>query len=236
MKKYFLGLISLLWISVYAITPATAAGVGVGFTGAFISVDADGTETENSDTDDSSTRTKSITEDAFVAGYYVEFTMGENNGYAIGYEAIPGSAEFDAESRTDTETSVTSTAAETSNSRVFTADASVENFNVIYAEIPLGSMFYVRAGLSEIDVNTEEVKSGNGGNYPNATVEGVQYGVGAKGVFSANERIRWKLGYQMDDFDTLSLTSTGNSVTSETNKLTADLDTWSLKFARGMQF
>ena len=40
----------------------------------------------------------------------------------------------------------------------------------------------------------------------------------------------------MNDFDSLSLTSTGNSVASETNKLTADLDTWALKFGLGLQF
>ena len=40
----------------------------------------------------------------------------------------------------------------------------------------------------------------------------------------------------MNDFDTLSLTSTGNSVTAETNTLTANLDTWAFKFGIGLQF
>ena len=62
----------------------------------------------------------------------------------------------------------------------------------------------------------------------------MQYGIGVKGI--AKERLRWKLSYEMNDFDSLSLTSTGNSVASETNKLTADLDTWALKFGLGLQF
>ena len=136
-------------------------------------------------------------------------------------------------SRVDTETSVSGTVAETSNSRRFQAAAEVENYNVIYAEIPVYAGIYVRGGYSQIDVNTLETKSGNGGSYGNATLDGINYGVGVKTV-SGN--LVGKLSYEINDFDDLSLTSSGNSADSGTNKLTADLDTSAVKLSVGYQF
>ena len=221
-------------MSLFAVGSVSAAGFGVGAAGHWMNVDASGNEKTNTAVG-SETTTASVSETNTIPSYYIEFTMGDDNNMAIGYEAIPGSADVSdkTHTRTDTETSVTGTAAAVSNSRKFTADAEVEDFKVIYAELPLGS-FYVRAGISEITVNTLETKSGNGGNYGNATLDGIQYGLGMKGV--AKERIRWKAGWELNDFENLKLTSTGNSVTAETNSLTADLDTSAFKVGIGLQF
>ena len=237
MKKIVINLIALFWMSVFAVGSASAAGLGFGVTGNWVDVDASGSETVNAgDGGSAQTSSASVSEQSIVPSYYLELTLGEANNWALGYEAIPGAADVSdkAHTRTDTETSVTSTPAATSNTRVFKADAEVEDFKVIYAEIPLGSLFYVRAGMSEITVNTKETASGNGGNYGNATLDGVQYGFGIKGI--RGDKIRWKAGWEMNDFDTLNLTSSGNSVTAETNKLTADLDTKALKVGLGIQF
>jgi len=223
-------------MSVFAVGSASAAGLGLGGTGHLMKVDASGSETVSAQNGGAAqTSNASVDNITVVPSYYLELTMGENNNWALGYEAIPGAADVSdkTHTRTDTELSVTSTVAHTSNSRAFKADAEVEDFKVIYAEVPLGSLFYVRAGISEITVNTKETASGNGGSYGNATLDGMQYGFGAKGV---KDRLRWKAGLEINDFDTLSLTSTGNSVAAETNTLTADLDTWALKFGVGLQF
>ena len=238
MRKIVVNLIALFWMSVFVVGSASAAGIGVGGAVHWMNVDASGSEssdTTGSETD-SSTTSASVSNDAVIGSYYLELTYGENNQFAFGYEVVPGSADVTdkTHTRTDTETSVTSTAAHTSNSRAFKADAEVEDFKVVYAEIPIGDMFYVRAGVSEITVNTKEVKSGNGGNYGNATLDGVQYGFGIKGI--RGDKIRWKAGWEMNDFDSLSLTSTGNSVAAETNTLKADLDTSAFKFGIGLQF
>ena len=45
-----------------------------------------------------------------------------------------------------------------------------------------------------------------------------------------------KLALEVNDFDDLSLTSTGNSVASETNKISADLDTAAIKLSFGYKF
>ena len=224
-------------MSVFVVGSASAAGLGFGVTGNWVDVDASGSETVNAgDGGSAQTSSASVSEQSIVPSYYLELTLGEANNWALGYEAIPGAADVSdkAHTRTDTETSVTSTVAATSNTRVFKADAEVEDFKVIYAEIPLGSMFYVRAGMSEITVNTKETASGNGGNYGNATLDGVQYGFGIKGI--RGDKIRWKAGWEMNDFDQLNLTSSGNSVAAETNTLKADLDTWAFKFGIGLQF
>ena len=238
MRKIVVNLIALFWMSVFVVGSASAAGIGVGGAVHWMNVDASGSEssgTTGSETD-SSTTSASVSNDATIGSYYLELTLGENNQFAFGYEAVPGAADVSdkTHTRTDTETSVTSTVTTTDNSRAFKADAEVEDFKVVYAEVPLGSLFYVRAGISEITVNTKETASGNGGSYGNATLDGVQWGLGAKGIIK--DKIRWKLGYEVNDFDTLSLTSSGNSVTAETNKLTADLDTKALKVGLGIQF
>ena len=237
MRKIAINLIALFWLSVFAVGSAAAAGLGFGAAGHQMQVDADGTETASSGTSgDGSATAATVDSSETIASYYLELTMGENNGWALGYEVIPGAADVSdaTHTRTDTETSVTGTAAAVSNSRTFTADAEVEDFKVIYAEIPVGSMVYVRAGMSEITVNTQETKSGNGGNYGNATLDGMQYGIGIKGVVA--ERLRWKVGYEINDFDQLKLTSSGNSVSGETNTLKANLDTSALKVGIGIQF
>tara|TARA_Y100001970_G_scaffold76405_1_gene96982 strand:- start:1284 stop:2000 length:717 start_codon:yes stop_codon:yes gene_type:complete len=238
MKKIAISFLATLWLSALAISPASSAGLGAGLSGKYINVEASGTEssgTTGSETDASSV-SRSVNESSLIFSYYAEITAGENNGWALGYEAIPGAADVSdkVHERTDTETSVTSTATETDNSRTFKASAEIDDYHVTYIEVPLGSVFYVRYGMSNVDVITNEVASGNGGNYPNASLDGDQYGFGLKGV--KGDRIRWKIGYQKDDFDTLNLTSTGNSVAAETNKISADLDTWSAKFSLGIQF
>jgi len=235
MRKIAISLITLFWASVFAVGSASAAGLGFGAAGHSVNIDASGNEKTNTAVG-SETTSAAVSDTAIIASYYIEFTMGDDNGMALGYEVIPGAADVSDKTheRTDTETSVTGTDAAVSNTRVFKADAEVEDFKVIYGEVPIGSLFYVRAGISEITVNTKETASGNGGSYGNATLDGKQYGVGIKGV--VNDWFRWKLGYEQNDFDTLSLTSTGNSVAGETNTLTADLDTKSAKLSIGIQF
>ena len=216
---------------------AFAGSFGVGVSAQYLNVEADGKEVGSvtgSETD-SSTNTAAVDNSTAIGSAYVEYVFDGLNGLSLGYEMIPGSADVSGKTheRVDTETSVSGTVAETSNSRRFQAAAEVENYNVIYAEIPVYAGIYVRGGYSQIDVNTLETKSGNGGSYGKATLDGINYGVGVKTV-SGN--LVGKLSYEINDFDDLSLTSSGNSADSGTNKLTADLDTSAVKLSVGYQF
>ena len=232
MKKILIGLSTGMAL-LFGTVIASAAGLGVGLSGHFLQVEADGSEKTNTSVG-SETTTKSVSSDTFIGSIYSELTFGENNGWAFGVEAIPGAADVSdaTHSRADTETSVTGIVTSTSNSVTHTAAAEVEDFWAIYAEMPIGP-FYIRAGRTQIDVNTLEAELANGGSYANATLNGTQLGIGMKGV---RENLRWKIGYEINDWDTLSIISTGNSVAAETNTLTADLDTRAAKFSLGLQF
>jgi len=217
---------------------AFAAGIGFGVKTNLVDVAASGSESTATNGSETETSTTSavVGNDEWIGSYYLELTLGDENQFAIGYEAIPGSADVSdkAHTRSDTEKSKTSDVTQNTATRTFKADAEVDNFSVIYTEIPLGSVIYVRAGISSITVNTKEVASSNGGNYGNADLDGIQWGIGLKGL--AYDRFRWKLGYEVNDFDSLNLVSTGNSVTAETNRLRADLDTSAVNFGVGVQF
>ena len=45
-----------------------------------------------------------------------------------------------------------------------------------------------------------------------------------------------KVSYEATDFDSINLTSTGNSADSGTNSISANLDTWAIKLAMGYEF
>lgn len=234
MKK-LLSLISAGIIWAVMVFPANSAGLGFGVTASIYNVEADGTETDENDVGtESSVRNASVDNTVAMGSLYTE--IASERGWAIGLEYTPGSADVSSsiKTRTDTELSVTDTATTTSTSRDFKANAEVDNYMVTYIEMPLFSSFYARLGYAEVDLNTTEVASGNGGNYGNTTLDGINYGVGLKGVTDNN--FVWKTSYEVTDFDGFSLTSSGNSTDSGSNTITADVDTWAVKLSLGYQF
>ena len=235
MKKLSITLFTLMWISLFGFSTSNAAGLGIGVTGTWLSIEADGTETDSNDAGtESSDRTETVDNDTQIGSIYAE--IASDNGFAVGIEMTPGAADVSdsVRQRTDTEKSVSGTAAETSNSRTFKAQAEVENYHVVYAELPLWASLYGRIGYAQVDLNTTEVASGNGGSYGNTSLDGINYGVGFKGISGNN--VVWKTSYEITDFDGFSLTSSGNSAGSGTNTITADVDTWALRFSLGYQF
>ena len=236
MKKLVLSLVSTLSLMLFA-TALQAGSFQIGATAQLMNVDADGKETSGttgSETD-SSTNSASVTNTVPIASLFAEYTS-DYYDITFGAEFIPASADVsdNVKSRTDSETSVTGTATSTTTVRDFKAQAEVENYMVAYAEIPVYNSMYVRLGFAQIDVNTTETASSNGGSYGNATLDGINYGIGFKGDVA--DGVEMKLALEVNDFDDLSLTSTGNSVASETNKISADLDTAAIKLSFGYKF
>ena len=210
------------------------AEYGVGISGQFINVDAEGNEKPSVNPNSArDTESASVSNQAFIASVFAEYAT---DSFTVGFEHVPGSADVsdDVKTRQDTEKSVTDDDTENSSTRDFKAQAEIENFNILYAEVPFYGGLYARLGYAEVDVNTQEVASSNGGNYGNATLDGFNYGIGVKSKPTDNTRL--KFAYEITDFESLSLTSTGNSVASETNKISADLDTWALKVSFGYEF
>jgi hypothetical protein len=215
---------------------ANAGSINIGVQAGVATLNATGSETNLPDTTDSSVRSASVENSAVpIASIFAEYES-DFYGLTLGVSHIPMTADVSdsVKTRNDVETSVTGDVTANTDTRAFKANAEIENFNSVYVELPISGGFFVRGGLAQIDVNTTEVASSNGGNYGNKTLDGTSLGAGLKGDFANG--LGYKLFYERTDFDTLKLTSTGNSVASETSSLSADLDVSELKFALSYKF
>jgi hypothetical protein len=170
-----------------------------------------------------------------LGSIFAEYTFDGFNGLTIGVDHIPGSADVNSSSlkRTDIQTSVEDTDTTVATSIDRTAQAEVENHMTYYVELPFGgSGIYGKLGHVEMDVNTTE----NLGTpkYGNSSVDGTMFGLG----FKHNSDSNWfyKVEATHTEFDTLNLTSTGNTTDSTANKITADLDVTKASFALGFSF
>ena len=236
MKKQILTIfVSMMFALASSI--ANAGSFNVGVTGAIADVSASGTETTGAgDSGAANTNSTSVSNDNVPIGSIFAEYQSDFYGLTLGYEHIPGAADVSNSVKTRSEVEASKTDDETTNTatRDFKAQAEVENYNLIYVELPIYNQLFIGAGLSEMDVNTTEVASSNGGSYGNKTLDGEMYRIGVKGTIG--DSTGYKLFYEVNDFDTLKLTSTGNSVADETNSISADLDVDMLKFALSYNF
>ena len=236
MKKQILTIfVSMMFALASSI--ANAGSFNVGVTGALAKIDASGTETTSAGASGTAnTNSATVENDNVPIGSVFAEYQSDFYGLTLGFEHIPGAADVSNSVKTRSEVAASDTDDKTTNTatRDFKAQAEVENFNLIYVEMPIYNQLFIGAGLSEMDVNTTEVASGNGGSYGNKTLDGEMYRIGFKGTIG--DSTGYKLFYEVNDFDTLKLTSTGNSVADETNSISADLDVDMLKFALSYNF
>ena len=221
MKKQILTIIA----SFLLFTSANAIEFGVGVSGSMALVSAEGSETETSNTGaEGSVRATSVDAMTGVGSIFAEVIL--DNGITFGAEIVPMSADVSDATHSRTDTSETASGEGVDGTNTRTADAEVENFTTLYTEIPLGGM-YVKAGLSQIDINTLENNLTNGSSYKNDTVDGVTYGLGIKGEWAG---FYTKLAMERTNFDEyVSGSGTGNTIT-------ADLDVDQIKFSIGKAF
>ena len=232
LKNIILGLV----VTISFTSVAYAGSFGLGVTGSYTNINGSGTESDAANTGtESSVRTKSVDNNATLGSIYAEYSFDDaswgstGNGITLGASYTPGSADVSDKvlSRTDTAEG-TGVAGDSSGSVTYKAQAEVENYQNFYVEVPLWKSIYVKAGMSQIDVNTKESGSSTTGTYGNKTLDGTNLGIGFKGVTSSN--IVWKLAYEETDFDTLNLTS------STSNTIKADLDTEAVSLSIGYRF
>ena len=235
MKKQIITVLASL-ILILSSTVAFAGSFNIGAAGAIGKVDASVTEKTHGLTTNSNSNNADVDNtNVFIGSVFAEYEM---DLVAIGVEYIPGSADVSdkIKTRTEADASVTGTKAATSADVTRSAQAEIENYISVYAEVNMGGPLFIRAGMAQMDVNTLENLGGNSGSYGNAEVDGYNLGIGVKGDLGMVDGMTYKLYYEMTDFDTLKLTSTGNSVASETNTITADLDVTAVKLALGYRF
>ena len=208
-----------------------AGSFNVGVIGSMNSINADGSEVEGGE---NHTATASH-DNVFLGSVYGEY---EYEGFAVGIEFMPGAADVSdkVKERTETPLSITGTAATQSTEVTRKAQAEVEDYTVLYVEAPIYGNAFIKLGMAQVDVNTTENLGSNSGSYGNATLDGINYGIGVKGSMSWNDSVQYKLYFEKTRFDTLSLKSSGNSVAAEYNTITADLDVSAVKFGLGYRF
>ena len=238
LKNILIGLVATISLT----SVAYAGSFGLGVTGSYTNINSSGTETTPAITGEAPAAAESnsttVDNDVFIGSIYAEYSFDDaswgaaGNGITFGASYTPGAADVSDKVRSRTDTITKDAEKEAAGSSTYKAQAEVENYQNFYIELPLWKSIYVKAGMSQIDVNTKESNTTNDtkvqGTYGNKTLDGTNLGIGLKGVTSSN--IVWKLAYEETDFDTLNLTSTTS------NTIKADLDTSEVALSIGYRF
>jgi len=198
-------------------------------------IEASGTETTTAGSvsggaanSNSTSVDNSVTIGSLFGEYSLDSSIWGEEGNEITFGANYVFGEADVSDVTSSRTEVAEDAAGSGSTGTVTysANAIVENYINYYVEMPLAGSAYVKLGFSQIDVLTREDPDHHG-SYGDATLDGVNYGVGIKGLYGPYQ---FKLSYETTDWDDLSLTSTTS------NKVTADLDNDELALSVAYRF
>ena len=215
MKK----LLAILSISLLSFLPVAAvnADIGAGITISAGNVETSGTETEKTVSGvTSGTESKTIKEGFIGVSVYAEIRDVMFEGVTLGIDYIPYDIDLGSGNRQDTSATDSNAGVDTGER---SASAEATDLTTIYANFPIPGPFYGILGYHDATVKTTESLPTS--TYPDADVNGIMYGLGLK-----SEHTKLELAYS--DFDDISLTSTAN-----TNKITADMDAWQLRFSLG---
>ena len=213
MKK----LITIAFAIFFSFSNLAYAEMRYGISGALTFIDATGTETEGGETNSGSADNLTI-----IPSIFLEFDAGN---YSVGLDYIPLDADVSSKTkiRSDTETSVSGTANETTTNRSQEAQAELSDHITLYANYNLGG-YYIKGGIAQVTINATESLA-TGSKYGSVDVNGYLVGLG-----TGDGNHRFELVYT--DYEDISLTS---SVTrtdvSTANKIDADLDTLALKYS-----
>ena len=214
MRRIHQLIIALIMLS---FTSASYAEMKYGVSGALTFIDASGTETEGGEKN-SGDADNIVAIPSLFAEYVYSDTL------SIGIDYIPLSADVSdkTKKRTDTETSVTGTTTTTSTSRTQQAQAELENHITLYANYNLDNGLYLKGGVAQVTLNTNE-SLGTGSKYGEEDIMGYVIGFG---VDSGN----WRTELTYTDYEDISLTSSvARTGVTTNNKIDADLDTVALR-------
>ena len=214
MKKIHQLVIALIMLS---FTSASYAEMKYGVSGALTFIDASGTETEGGEKN--STEVDNI---VAIPSLFAEYVYSDTLSVGIDYIPLSADVSDKTKKRTDTETSVTGTTTTTSTSRTQQAQAELENHITLYANYNLGNGLYLKGGVAQVTLNTEE-SLGTGSKYGEEDIMGYVIGFG---VDSGN----WRTELTYTDYEDISLTSSvARTGVTTNNKIDADLDTVALR-------
>ena len=214
MRRIHQLIIALVMLS---FTSASYAEMKYGVSGALTFIDASGTETEGGEKNSGDA-------DNIVAipSLFAEYVYSDTLSVGIDYIPLSADVSDKTKKRTDTETSVTGTKTTTSTSRTQTANAELENHITLYANYNVGNGLYLKGGVAQVTLNTNE-SLGTGSKYGEEDIMGYVIGFG---VDSGN----WRTELTYTDYEDISLTSSvARTGVTTNNKIDADLDTVALR-------
>ena len=214
MRRIHQLIIALVMLS---FTSVSYAEMKYGVSGALTFIDASGTETEGGEKNSGDA-------DNIVAipSLFAEYVYSDTLSVGIDYIPLSADVSDKTKKRTDTETSVTGTATTTSTSRTQTANAELENHITLYANYNVGNGLYLKGGVAQVTLNTNE-SLGTGSKYGEEDIMGYVIGFG---VDSGN----WRTELTYTDYEDISLTSSvARTGVTTNNKIDADLDTVALR-------
>ena len=232
MSKLSKFLATLMFVMMFSTSSALAGTYNIGIIGNAASFDTDGSEEDP--TDGELNRT-SVSEDVDFPSLFIEVNSPQTSwGFSLtaGLEYIPGEAELGAKSRTDTTTDANE---DDQDDSTYTAKAQVSDHWGLYVE-PTYNVdnfgLYLKAGVSQVTIESlESITSGTDSSaYGNEDVHGIMHGIGIKGTHDSG--MFYKLEYTMINYEPVTLQST----TGNKNKIKADTESESVRFAIGYSF
>lgn len=205
MKKYFLGIITFLSITLLTSAAYSAAGISL----MYVDSDTSGTESEKSgDVGPEVSAEKTVSEKFYGASVFVEGQLG---GITVGLDYVPLDIELGSGSRTDTASDTNET---TNDAGTYSASADLEDLLTLYVNVPVGPG-YLLGGIHHVNITTAETLPNS--TYGDKSVFGYQVGYGIKG-----DRLSIEAFYS--DFESITLNSTSGS-----SKVSADADAMGIK-------
>ena len=213
--RRILSILGLCVMSLIYIAPASAdwgTDLKYGVTLHAGTYETDGSESEKTGAGDKETTNHSEKEGFYGASVYVEKELA--NGFIVGLDWVPMDIELGSGERIDTDGE---NASDDDGTRKASAD--IENLFTLYTHIPLGPM-YLLLGYHDADITTDETLQTS--TYGDASVNGIQYGLGVK-----SDNVKFEVAYS--DFDSISLDSSNDS----TQKVTADADALAVRLSFG---
>jgi len=198
MKKIIITLFALF----YCISASAEVGVNIGVSGQIGVFEASAHEKEGP----SGAVEKSAKEDAMAAfGYGSIFVEKDLGILTLGIDYVPTALESETneEKRTD-KTSSSTAAAVTQKVHV-----DFEDLTTLYLAVNVNESFYVKAGISRVDVITNEAL-GTGSTYGNTDLDGTILGTGYNKDLDNGMFVRAEALYQQ--FDGVTVNGSGDTV------------------------
>tara|TARA_B100001057_G_scaffold271207_1_gene271414 strand:- start:370 stop:1023 length:654 start_codon:yes stop_codon:yes gene_type:complete len=217
MKK----LLSIVSSLILVTTISAKAEIGMGISGAFISIDGEGSETTRTSGE---VNKGSHSEDTVIPEVFVEY-IGDSGAFGISYiptRDVGSKSRTDAESPGDTD----------GDDGTYTAKAELDNVIKVYGDINMGSVAgsttYLTVGLQHVELATLESLN-SGATYPNKNLFGYTVGLGLKGDVPFGSNLYYKGEVTYTDFETYEADGAGN-------KVSADLDATTARLSLGYKF